>query len=214
MGILNKFSLIIFITLYVMVVVIPVSSSTNTSGVFNIHESHGTTWIRWEWRIPSNYTFVNSTYMRVLVDDKEKYNMSMDDIGNITTEYTLSDVNPNEYHKLELRYISLAVPNIECVIAFDTLVVKTDLPFEYYLFLFIISSGLIIVSLMVRNNLIALMMTVFSFVIYLYVAFVSINSTATLSTISIIMAIIAAFLCVYYIYGMYKRYVLKEVVDV
>jgi PKD repeat protein len=188
--------------------------SSNETGIFNISESHGATWIRWAWEIPSNYTSTNYTYLRVMVDDNEKYNMSMVDAGERTTEHTISDLNSNEYHKLELRYISLANPQVEYVVASDESIVKTDSSLGYYLLVFVVAGIVFVMSLFIRNQLTALVMCSFSSVLLLYLTVVSTKSNITLSVLSLILAIVTLFIVIYLLYGLYKKHVLKEVTDV
>jgi hypothetical protein len=188
--------------------------STNETGIFNISESHGSTWIQWNWVTPSTYTTTNYTYLRVVVDGEEKYNMSMLDAGDRTQEYTLSDVNPNEYHRIELRYISLADPSMEYVVASDESVTQTDLSINYYLLLVVAGIAICIFSLFILNQLKSLVVCSFSTAIFLYLSLVSIKSNSTLSTASIILAVVTLFIIIYLLYGLYKKHILKEVTDV
>lgn len=189
-------------------------SAINGTGIFNITESHGATWIQWNWIIPDAYTTTNYTYLRVMVDGEEKYNMSLTDSGDRSQEFTLSDVNANEYHRLELRYISLVDPTLEYVVGSDESVVKTDASIDYYLLLVVTGIGTFLFSLSVRNKVKALVVCSFSTALFLYLSVASMKSNVTLSTASLILASLTLFVILYLLYAIYKKYVLKEVTDV
>jgi PKD repeat protein len=74
------------------------------TGIFNISEKHGETWIQWFWIKPDSEKGSNNT-MWVFVDDVLVMNMSLRSNMTISETYLLSGLSGNEQHNLKLQEV-------------------------------------------------------------------------------------------------------------
>lgn len=83
---------------------IPTPIPFQGTGIFNISEKHGETWIQWFWRIPDSERGSNNT-LWVFVDDELVMNMSLRSNITISETYLLSGLSGNEQHNLKLQEV-------------------------------------------------------------------------------------------------------------
>lgn len=194
--------LLIFLLL-VLVLVNPASGA-----VVTLNQSHGETWIKWEWTLePGDYGAMENLILYVDGVVVGNYNLSNTSQVLIPTFYMISDLNPNEAHNLQLLILdtSSSPPG---VLDQEILSVSTSVSGSYQYVVLALAMVLFIIALVAmqgRMGLIGLILNAGAVILFGYLAISSYSFNPALSTIGVLLGIIALFPIVHFLYRLYEK---------